>query len=849
MTDPAPVPARPQDGRGQPLAAHAGAVRRLLRRVIVFAGLALAGLTASSWLVSGFLLRTVERDQEEARVRSAQLLLARRLDALRLTTGEFGIWTEAWNFAAHPEGRAAAEFTEVNFVDWVPHQYGSTAVLLWGHDRRLLFHWAASRADSEAWSSTDPALFPLIDRRLRVGGLVRTTHGLYLVGGSVIVRTEDQSARGRRNGYVVFAQVVTDSLLRVIGGELQEAVSLTAAPSDPADTVPSHERIAGDSAETRFREADLYGEPTIVVQLRHSDSFVGDLRRWSLVLLGSAALVVALGLVLLAVSGGRLVAKQVEAPLSAIAGAFADMRQTGRLGPIAAIGGSREWEELVATFNRAIESHHESEQKYRTVFDRGVDALFLLDPAGGEIVDANPAAEALAGSTRAELAGTRLAERLDPAPGDALPSGSFRFHGASASVPVGVVSALVELDGKPTVLVSVHDLTEREAIEAQLRHAQKMEAVGGLAAGIAHDFNNLLTTIVATAELIRSETPPTASYLEDLESLKRAGERGSELTRKLLAFTRQHQLTMQTLKLAETVADFARMVRRMVRADIELQVHSRDPDATVHADPGAVDQILMNLVTNARDAMPNGGTLTIDTGPASLDAQFEAREGWGKPGEYVVLAVSDTGAGMSDETKRRAFEPFFTTKPAGVGTGLGLAIVYGLAKQHRGYVDLYSELGHGTTFKVYFPEVAAVATAAEAPVAARPVRGGTETILLAEDEDALRRAATRVLAKHGYTVLAAADGAEALELFEANEARIALVVSDVVMPRLGGPQLMAALREKGKTPKFLFTSGYTARDVAESSQMDLDTPFLTKPWSITDLLRRVRDVLDGTADS
>ncbi|MEK7667112.1 MAG: PAS domain S-box protein, partial [Gemmatimonadota bacterium] len=395
-----------------------------------------------------------------------------------------------------------------------------------------------------------------------------------------------------------------------------------------------------------------------------------------------------------------------------------------------------------------------------------------------------------------------------------------------------------------TFEVFVEDITERRTLEERLRQSQKMEAVGQLAGGMAHDFNNLLAAMLAHSELVSAELPPDSPLAQDLDAIHQAALKGAELTRKLLAFGRRQHLELQPIDLGPLVADFGRMMRRMIREDIQMRVIVEEAKLVVLADPGAVEQVLMNLVTNARDAIPSQGTLLLHARRTVLDGAYCQAHGWGKPGEYVVLEVSDTGAGMDEVTKQRIFEPFFTTKPVGAGTGLGMAMVYGLVKQHDGYVDVYSELGRGTTVRVYLP---AVAEAPERPVAATPLelRGGTETILLAEDEEALRHATKRVLERHGYTVLTAADGAEALDAFQTHRAEIALVISDVVMPGMGGAELFRKLQLAGHRVRFLFTSGYTAPDVEATAKLPSGIPFLSKPLAAADLLWKVRAVLDA----
>ncbi len=391
--------------------------------------------------------------------------------------------------------------------------------------------------------------------------------------------------------------------------------------------------------------------------------------------------------------------------------------------------------------------------------------------------------------------------------------------------------------------VFVEDITERSALEDQLRQSQRLQAVGELAGGMAHDFNNLLTTISANSELVSGELPPDSALAEEVDAIRQAARSGAELTRKLLAFSRRQRLHLQPVDLGAVVTDFERMIRRVIREDVRMRVIVEEARLVALADPGAIEQVLMNLVTNARDAVPNGGTLLVQVRRAALDESYCQARGWGKAGEYVAIDVSDTGVGMDQETMQRIFEPFFTTKPVGTGTGLGMAMVYGLVKQHYGYVDVYSELGHGTTVRVFLP---ALAGEPERPAAAAPqeLRGGTEIILLAEDEETVRHTTKRVLERYGYTVLAVADGAEALEAFQAHRAEIALVISDVVMPRMGGAKLFQEMQDAGHRVRFLFTSGYTARDVEETAKIPSGVPFLAKPWNVGGLLWRVRTMLD-----
>jgi PAS domain S-box-containing protein len=391
--------------------------------------------------------------------------------------------------------------------------------------------------------------------------------------------------------------------------------------------------------------------------------------------------------------------------------------------------------------------------------------------------------------------------------------------------------------------IMVEDITVRRDLENQLRQAQKMEAVGQLAGGVAHDFNNLLTTIIISTEMIHEQFPADSPLRAESDLVLRASKNAADLTRKLLTFGRRATLDLQPLLLAEAVEGLVTLARRVIPADIELVTRVRDLQAVVRADRTALEQVLMNLVTNARDAMPGGGTLAITVDRRSLDDDFRARHGWGEIGDYATITVSDTGGGMDAETMRRVFEPFFTTKAIGSGTGLGMAMVWGLVKQQRGFVNVYSEPGEGTAVTIYLP-VAAGATAERLVAHQGPV-GGTETILVAEDEPYIRQTIQRVLSRHGYRVLLASDGLEALAQFEEHGRDIRLLISDVVMPHLGGVDLVAQLRERHPQIKVLLMSGYMGRDLERLQATDATIPLLAKPWTVTDLLASVRTILDA----
>ena len=429
----------------------------------------------------------------------------------------------------------------------------------------------------------------------------------------------------------------------------------------------------------------------------------------------------------------------------------------------------------------------------------------------------------------------------------------FRSDGAVLWTHLNV-SLVRDAEGAPCFTVGiVEDITERMRAEEALRQsqdellqAQKMETVGRLAGGVAHDFNNLLTVIKGNAQLLLCDVPEGSPMWEELEEIDRVAGRAAELTQQLLAFSRRQVLQMRVLDLNDTVARADRLLRRLLGEDIEFRTAVDSSLGAVRADPGQMEQVLMNLALNARDAMPQGGKLTLETRNVWLDDEYALRHPSVTPGAYVMVAVSDSGHGMDAETQSRVFDPFFTTKEPGRGTGLGLATVYGIVRQSGGHVWVYSEVGRGTSFKVYLPRVDGV-PAAEGPSPGAELRGGTETILLVEDEESVRRLGIRVLARAGYTVLAAAEGAEALRMAEAHPGPIHLLVTDVVMPGMSGREVAERIAVLRPQAGVLFTSGYTDDAIVHHGVLDDGMAFLQKPFDPSNLLHAVRRVLDGSA--
>ena len=407
------------------------------------------------------------------------------------------------------------------------------------------------------------------------------------------------------------------------------------------------------------------------------------------------------------------------------------------------------------------------------------------------------------------------------------------------------------------ILVHGVDVTEQvlawQAVrerEEQLRHAQKMEAVGQLAGGVAHDFNNLLTVMKVNAEFLIEELDRRDPRREQALEIRGATDRAAGLTRQLLAFSRKQILNPRVVDLDAIIDNMRPMLARLIGEDVVITTRTSARLGAVLADPGQLEQILMNLLVNARDAMPHGGRVTIETANVELDGSYAIeRQGHVEPGRYVMLAVSDSGTGMTREVCEHIFEPFFTTKEPGKGTGLGLSTVYGIVKQSGGYIWVYSEPGRGTTFKIYFPRLAEeLESGDEERVTSEPC-GGTETVLLVEDEDGVRRLAHRILERKGYTVIEARTGAEALTAAARHVGPIDLVVSDVVMPGMSGRDLVQRLRESRAGFAELYMSGYTDDEVVRRGVVERGTAFLQKPFTAAGMLRAVREALEGSSRS
>ena len=513
-----------------------------------------------------------------------------------------------------------------------------------------------------------------------------------------------------------------------------------------------------------------------------------------------------------------------------------------------------------------------SEARYRRLFESAKDGILILEAKTGSVIDVNPYLAELLGHSRADFIGKHL---WDFGPFKDVVASKDAFEQLQATdyvayedlplersdgrqVDVGFVSNAYLVEGERFIQCNIRDITQRKmddqmwrGLEEQRRAAQKLQAIGNLAGGIAHDFNNLLSVILCCSRFVLDELPEESPLRADLVDVERASERAAALVQQLLAFGSKQRRQPVPLALNAVLAGFEPRLRSILGEDIELVLDLAPRLGMVTADPSQIEQVVMNLVVNARDAMQGGGTLTVRTHDEELDAAYALSHLGVVSGPYVMLAVTDTGAGMDASTRERVFEPFFTTKPPGKGTGLGMSTVYGIVQQSGGNIWIDSEVGRGTVIRAYFPRLPTRPLGATVLEHERTVSPrGTETVLVVDDDEGVRNLAKRILASSGYTVLTAGTGDEALALCAGHDGPIALVLSDVVMPKMSGPELAHELARLRPAARVVFMSGYAGDAVEHRGLLDAGSHFIDKPFTALGLTQKIRRVLDEvTRDS
>ena len=585
----------------------------------------------------------------------------------------------------------------------------------------------------------------------------------------------------------------------------------------------------------------------------------------------------ALALGLVATAAAWLLGRGITQPLRSLTAAT-DAIRNGDLTARVPVIGHPELTQVAEHFNemadesaRHIAAVEAKEQRFRSLVTATAQIVWWTD-ADGQVRDAIPSWQAFTGQSIEELRGTGWTRAVHPEDaGRAMRiwneaiehrslyeteyrlrrhDGEFRWFLARAVPVLGPDGEIAEWVGTYTDTTRRHEAEERlQRKEEELRQAQRLDAIGRLAGGVAHDFNNLLTAIVVPADLAKQRLEADHEVQRDLDEIREAGLRASELTRQLLAFGRQQVLAPEIVQLDSVVSDASRMLKRVLPESVTLELGLNGRGGLVRVDRTQIDQVLVNLAVNARDAMPNGGRLTIESQSTILSREFCERHEGIEPGRYLMLAVTDTGVGMNADVLSQVFEPFFTTKPVGQGTGLGLSTVYGIVRQSGGHIWIYSEEGKGTSVKVYFPEAeGVVATDPREVEMGDSVPSGTGIVLLAEDDAALRRVGERLLGMLGYTVLTASRGEEALEVARAHAGPIDLLLTDVVMPGMNGMELWVALRRERPGIPALFLSGWASDAVVRHQILEGDVPFLQKPFTMDSLGRKLREVM-GRGDS
>jgi PAS domain S-box-containing protein len=851
----------------------------LRRKTLLIIALTTIGMVGGLSLISRHLLNRgfgkLEAEFARENVERASAAIANELSQLDRNTSEYAAWDRTYAYIHGAEPR----FVETEFPTSTFQQLQISFVLIYDLDGKLLFskgfniERGGEMPIPEGLDAHLHAGSPLLTHHTLVsrdGGILALPGGPILVTSRPILTSED---KGPIAGTMIMGRVLDAAELSRLGVITQAPLkleSLNGGPLDP-DFVEAEKElsraepvvvtpISSESLAGYETLKDIYGKPAVMVRVILTRPIYAQgqtsLLQFLLLFLASAFVFGAVILKLL---------ERIE--ISRVAKLTDDITQIGASGDLSArlvVTGKDELAYLGTAINGMLEDlersqleRHEGRTRLSVMIERMPAVLWTTDKELRFTSSVGSGLDAL-GLRPGEIVGVPLFEYFqtdDPnsppiqAHGKALLGESVTFEMEwNKRVFEAHVQPLRSNEGEILGVIGVAlDITDRKHLADQLRQSQKMQAVGELAGGVAHDFNNLLMVMKGHAEMLLDRLPEGGAELQNAKQIHEAAERAAGLTRQLLAFSRKQVLQPRVLDMNEAVGGMIQMVSRIIGESIELAFLPGSKLGCVKADPSQIEQVVLNLVVNARDAMPKGGRLTIETTNIDLDNSYAASHAVVDAGPYVMLTVTDTGCGMDSETQARIFEPFFTTKGPGRGTGLGLATVYGVVKQSGGYIWVYSEIGHGTTFKVYLPRVAAPAeklAPEKPPTAPSP---GTETILFVEDEENVRELVSEYLKARGYTVLEAGDGIAALELAEKHEGAIQMLITDVVMPKLSGRELATRVTARRQGLKVLYISGYTDDSVFRHGVLEGGMSFLQKPFNLKALAEKVREVLDGVA--
>ena len=782
---------------------------------------------------------TVSRWEERVTPRLAHgvaRVFARQAEETALLVGEHAYDGAVADLRrARPSPAATQRFT-AEMAHW-PSRHGYTFVLVADASHRAAYRWTRSQGAGGKVPVLPGELFRRIDAAGTLSGYLRVGNDVLLVAGAKL-----RGASGApTGGYLLLGRTMDASVLGALGHDITSRLALrldTPPPAAPTSSV----RPGGDTLVVRQSLAGVLGDRVATVEAAFDQHALRDLLRWGVSELLLALIVGAVALGIVWNSGRRL----LVAPVRAMAREVEAMRRSRALHEISGEVPAAEWAVLRSTFNETVRTLHAWQQRYRDVFDRAADALFLIDPSTGRVIDANPATAALTGVAPEAMIG-------QPLPADLLPGGLgqrvVRWRRPDGMTQTwGVAASEIALDSGPATLAAYRDLTGRE----EMAHAQKMEAVGSLAGGIAHDFNNLLGTVLTGTAAARGLIPAGHPALVALDGIEHAGTRAAELTQQLLRFSRHDPLRLAPIDLGQAVETVGRICSRTFDRRIVVDAWAPSDLPAVLGDAGEIEQALLNLCINARDAMPDGGSLRIEARRELFDAHQARSAGVPRPGTYVVVGVADTGIGMSDDVKARLFEPFFTTKETGKGTGLGLSLVYGLMRQLGGAITVRSVVQRGTRVTLLFPALAeqpdrpdttAVTPTSSAQHRRTPTSVNRPLILLIDDERALREMLRLVLDMSGFEVLEAADGASGLVRLRERGGDVRAILLDVQLPgELSGPETLEHIRAIDPDVPVLLCTGFVREDELSRMRMLKVDDVLLKPVDVNVLLARLDEL-------